>query len=448
MKKLAVLTCLLALTAVLASQTRQARPPDPGLSATRLLQEARDVAKWLRQVALETPAGLAWAGTPAPQAQPVSNLYAGSAGVVLFFLELHHATGDAADLTSARRGADWLVSRIDMEKQAGLYTGLAGLGFVLTEAWKATGDTRYRDAANRALDRVMSMSRRVGDGVEWSPVSDIISGTAGIGLYLLSAARDLNRPDARELAAAAGRRLVEQRIDVEGGVKWAMTPANPTRLYPNFSHGTAGIAYFLAKLSEATKDKIFLQTAIDGARYLLKVAKTDGDACLVFHHEPESDGLDLYYLGWCHGPAGTARLFHQLAKITGQREWRTWVDRSARGVRASGIPEQETPGFWNNVGQCCGSASVADFFLSYHELTRDRDALDFARRVTAQLLSKATRDELGTRWVHAEHRIQPTNLAAQTGWMQGAAGIGGWLLRLEGLERNRKPQVSFPDSPW
>ena len=54
----------------------------------------------------------------------------------------------------------------------------------------------------------------------------------------------------------------------------------------------------------------------------------------------------------------------------------------------------------------------------------------------------------GTRWIHAENRVQPTNLTAQTGWMQGAAGIGGWLLRLDGFERNRAPQIVFPDTPF
>jgi lantibiotic modifying enzyme len=414
----------------------------------RLVAEAQGVARWLRGVAVPQGSALAWAGTPGPAARPIANLYSGSAGVVLFFLELHHATGDPKDLATARAGADWLITQIDSESQAGLYTGLAGLGFALTETWKATQDARYRDAANRAVDRVKQLAKSAGDAVEWSPVSDIISGTAGIGLWLLSASQDLGRADARDLAAAAGRRLISQQIAANGGAKWAMTPATPTRLYPNFSHGTAGVAYFLAVLHQATGERRFLDAALSGARYLVKTARTDGDVCLVFHHEPEADGLDLFYLGWCHGPAGTGRLFHQLAATTGDREWRTWLTRSANGIRQSGIPDRETPGFWNNVGQCCGSASVADFFLSYYQVTRDATALSFARGVTDQILDKATRDELGTRWIHAEHRVQPANVAAQTGWMQGAAGIGAWLLRLDGVGRGRDVLVKFPDSPF
>jgi hypothetical protein len=91
---------------------------------------------------------------------------------------------------------------------------------------------------------------------------------------------------------------------------------------------------------------------------------------------------------------------------------------------------------------------VADFFLSYHQITGDAGALAFARRVTDQILARATRDEAGTRWTHAENRVQPANLTAQTGWMQGAAGIGGWLLRLDGFGRGRAPLVTFPDTPF
>jgi lantibiotic modifying enzyme len=415
-----------------------------------LLDDAQEVGKWLRATAQPAGDALAWPATPGATGalgQLNSTLYSGTPGVVLFFLELHNATRDQADLAAARGGADWLITRLDAERQAGLYTGLAGIGFALTETWKATGDVKYRDAANRAVDRLNAIAKPVGDGVEWSPVTDIISGTAGIGLYLLSAARDLDRPDALELATRAGRRLAAQKIAVDNGAKWPMAQAQP-RMYPNFSHGTAGVAYFLATLSQASREPMFLETARAGAKYLLSVAKTDGDVCLVFHHEPEADGLDLFYLSWCHGPAGTARLFQRLATVTGEPEWREWVRRAARGIRTSGIDTRETPGFWNNVGQCCGSAGVGSFFLAYYRATGDRDGLDFARAMTRQLLSKGTRDSQGLRWVHAEHRVRPTDVAAQTGWMQGAAGIGAWLLELDSFDKGRRPRVTFPDSPF
>jgi lantibiotic modifying enzyme len=217
---------------------------------------------------------------------------------------------------------------------------------------------------------------------------------------------------------------------------------------PNFSHGTAGVAYFLARLHEVTGDDAFLAPAVQGGRYLEKVSACDARSdCLVFHHEP--GGEELYYLGWCHGPVGTARLFVQLARVAGGgEEWMKWVGRGAEGIRAGGIPETRTEGFWNNVSQCCGDAGVGDFFLSLHASGADPGALAFARRLGSYLREQATEEVGQARWVQAENRTQPENVMAQTGWMQGAAGVGAFFLHLDGIDKGRTARVVFPDSPW
>jgi lantibiotic modifying enzyme len=292
---------------------------------------------------------------------------------------------------------------------------------------------------------IVQGAKPAGAGVEWGDTTDIISGSAGTGLFLLYAAREFQQPALMQLAARAGTRLIELARKEGAGLKWAMDPKFP-RLMPNFSHGTAGIAYFLTALYGETRDRRFLDAAVAGARYLQSVAKTEGDVCLVFHNEP--DGKDLYYLGWCHGPVGTARLFFRLYQVTKDREWLTWVQKSAQALRASGIPETRTPGFWNNVGQCCGSAGVADFFLALWRETADARDLAFARRMTDDMLARATPAAGGLKWIQAEHRAQPNLLIAQTGYMQGAAGIGSALLHFATALDKRPVGIRFPDSPY
>jgi lantibiotic modifying enzyme len=394
---------------------------------------------------VQTVRGTAWPADPANPKTVGTGLYNGAAGIVLFFLEAHRATQDAAFLQDARAGADYLLRSLPDEKQAGLYVGLAGIGFTLQETFKATGDAKYRDGARQCLRLLTERARHKGQGVDWSETTDIIAGTAGIGLFLLYAARELEDPAARELAAAAGRRLIEQGQPASGGLRWAMSPTFDRRM-PNFSHGTAGVAYFLATLYRETKSQPFLDAALSGAAYLKAVAETGGDGCLILHHEP--GGEKLFYLGWCHGPAGTARLFYRLHQVTGDRTWLDWVKRSARSVLDSGIPEKQTPGFWNNVSMCCGSAGVAEFSLDLHRVTGDKQYLAFARRLTTDLLARSTRDEKGRRWPSAEFRIKPEFVVAQTGYMQGAAGIGMWLLHLDGFERGRAGRITLPDSPF
>ena len=67
----------------------------------------------------------------------------------------------------------------------------------------------------------------------------------------------------------AGRRLVEIGIAAapDGrGRRWELAPGFE-RTYPNFSHGTAGVAYFLATLHEATREPAFLDAAVAGALF-------------------------------------------------------------------------------------------------------------------------------------------------------------------------------------
>ncbi len=430
------------------------------------LQAALDTATWLRSVAVETEHGIAWPADPEQPDLIVRHLYSGTPGVILFFIELHRATGDSSHLDDAKHGADDLLAALPKQIQgadAGLWTGVAGQGFTLQEVYKATGEQRYLLGATQCIELLKKHARPGADGrgVEWNDTTDIISGTAGIALFLLYAARKMEDPAAIELAAQAGDRLVAQAMSVEigdakSGLKWAMTDESP-RLMPNFSHGTAGVCYYLATLHQQlsqranTVDERYLKAALAGARYLLSIADTNDSGCVIFHHEPE--GEDLYYLGWCHGPVGTSRLFYRLAQVTGDDEWMRWVTRGAQSVLSRGIDTKRTPGFWNNVGQCCGSAGVASFFLDLHALTPDAEYAAFAQAVSQDIMQRSTRVEIGDqpvglKWIQAEHRVQPELLGAQTGFMQGAAGIGLWLLQLDAYTTGREFGLHLPDSPF
>lgn len=413
--------------------------PGPYLAA------AEKAAAWLRASAVEVPGGRAWPAVPDEPGSVSFDLYSGVPGVVLFFVQAFQTTGDTSYLADARKGADLLLTVLADVQGSGLYAGLSGVAYALEETYKATKDERYRRGFLDGLERIRAAAHEAGSGIEWSATTDVISGSAGTGLFLLYAFREMGDRTWLDLASRAGDRLIELGRPENGGLKWAMDPDFP-RLMPNFSHGTAGIAYFLAALFKETKRPEFLAAALAGAKYLLSVAKTEGGVCLVFHDEP--DNKDLYYLGWCHGPVGTARLFFLLAAITGDGAWRDWTRRSADGLVESGIPEAETPGFWNNDGICCGLAGVGEFFLDLYGAWGDRSDLAFAERVADRLLAKAAVEDGKVSWIQAEHRTRPELLLAQTGYMQGAAGIGTFLLRLAAVGRPRTARFVFPDTPF
>jgi len=315
---------------------------------TEHLRSVKKIAHWLDSAAIEMIHGITWSVDPKGPSTAFSNLYSGSAGIVLFYLEAYLATDEGRYIKQAEAGADYLLSLI------------------------------------------LDSQSQFGDG----------------GLYT--------------------------------GLSWPMSPDYP-RLMPNFSHGTAGTAYFLSRLYEVTKEESFLQGALAGGRRLLSLSENN----LVCHHLPGEE--DLFYLGWCHGPVGTGRLYNQLWKITDDMIWKTALFAGADTILESGIPEKQTPGFWNNVGVCCGSAGVADYFLDLYKTSNKQDYLDFSREVTRDLLNRAENESTGMFWIQAEHRSKPDLLIAQTGLMQGAAGIGLWLLKLNAFENGRSPHILFPD---
>ena len=123
-------------------------------------------------------------------------------------------------------------------------------------------------------------------------------------------------------------------------------------------------------------------------------------------------------------------------------------------MRTSGVPRRLRPGFWDNDGRCCGTAGVGDVFLDHHQRAAGTpagaDSLDFAEVLGSAVLERATTDSDGTRWHFLEHRNDPLELDAGTGWMQGAAGIVAFLFRLARVNAQGPPArvVDRPDSWW
>ena len=141
-------------------------------------EAAQQTANWLQSCALQTKVGKAWPADPHDSTTVSTNLYSGSSGVVLFFLEIYRSTQNKIYLNEACAGADYLIATLPeklSEEQSGLYTGVAGIGFVLQKTFKTTGDLKYRDGARRCIKLLHENAKRVGAGVEWNNVTDIIS---------------------------------------------------------------------------------------------------------------------------------------------------------------------------------------------------------------------------------------------------------------------------------
>ena len=419
---------------------------------------------WLGGLKRTTDHGVAWSHS-AERPDVVSHtLYNGSAGIILFYLELHTATGQQRFLDVALAAADDLVAYAGSTQwqSCAIYTGWPGLAFALGEVARHSGTQRYAVAAAQCLDRLHASAQRLGTGIGWiepMPFSDIHRfkgdreiydasvGAAGAGFVLLYAARRELHPQASSWATEVGDRLLEVAQQTEAGLNWALMSDMPFAWNPaNFAHGGAGVGAFMAMLYEATHHQRFLDAAQGAAAHLMHIAHPAGDGHLVHHHD--GDGERLYYLSACHGPPGTTRLFHLLHRITGDGKYAQWTDGALRGLLSTGAPEQRSDGFWNNVSQCCGDAGVGDYAVNYYRITNDARYLDLARREATVLIERSTVIGDGRCWPQAEHRERPKFTQAQTGYMQGAAGIGSFFIHLHTTLAGKPVKIAFPDTPF
>jgi hypothetical protein len=80
--------------------------------------------------------------------------------------------------------------------------------------------------------------------------------------------------------------------------------------------------------------------------------------------------------------------------------------------------------------------------------TGDDYYLDLAKRTAAELVRRSKAEDGKRCWPQAEHRSQPEFIQAQTGYMQGAAGVGSFFLNLASTLEGKQVKISFPDSPY
>lgn len=372
--------------------------------------------------------------------------YRGSAGILLFLIELAAATGRTDLPDRIRRSGEellrWTAEQQDLS--CNLPLGWSGLAFSLSCLGKALGDARYDEEAARCIRQLRLAARPLGQGLGWiepmpfaditgisddAEVVDLSIGAGGGLLALLWAHATGLDPDALDTARGVGDRLIEIADRTNDGLNWSMVKDMPFPFpAPNFAHGSSGMAFGLAQLAQLSGDQKYLDAAIEGMTYTLAHATdqpTGGK--LVCHLETEPG---RYYLSVCHGPPGTCRALLRLYDITQDHRWLAALRDLMRGLTGTGAPEQRSEGLWGNYGQCCGDAGIGDFALLLGRRGLWDEGLSYAERCGKSLLKQASRDGQGTYWAMAEHRKRPDFIQTQTGYMQGAAGIGSFLVHL------------------
>ncbi|WBB76084.1 type 2 lanthipeptide synthetase LanM family protein [Micromonospora sp. WMMD1128] len=307
-----------SLTALIMGDAGTWRPPASASPASpapgpvppeRYVDAARLVGDRLLATALEDGDRICWLGLGlvadrvwvlGPSAM---DLYNGISGIALFLGRLASVTGDPTYRRAADRAATmmlrearaWLAAPVAETLGVGGFDHLGGSVYAFSHL---AADLRRDDLLDVATRLAAAMVAHTADSREY----DIISGTAGGLLALLSLHRMTDDPDLLAGAGAMARHLTGGASPVAGGLGW-LGALSGDRPLAGFSHGASGIATALARWDRhrgvdehrATVDAAlrYEHTVYDDAAGNWRDLRPDA---------PTGDGM----VAWCHGAAGIA----------------------------------------------------------------------------------------------------------------------------------------------
>lgn len=375
---------LLLAAAAMAGEPNPVQP-----AAARLLRDPK------KCVAFAEEAGRAILQRGMPEED--ADVYSGDAGIAILYIGLFRATRNKVWSDAARARLDRAVKR--MGDDPGLYVGRAGIGQACLDAYRATEDKAFLERA-----------RECAKGLPDPKATDVISGAAGIGIFQLNLYAATGAKADLDATRRTGDWLAKRAVRDGDTVFWHVGDDQRSRVYTGFSHGAAGIGYFLLSLSKATGDTSYLALAEAAARFVEKSAMPEGEDGWLWYRTVPPDKEEDIRIQWCHGPPGNGLLFAALVRA-GKAEYRPALDRCLATTKRLGRTAR--------VGgcQCHGVSGNAELLLDAYALTKDEALLEEARNwASALLVPQGKGFALETRY--------------DSSYMLGLAGIGHFFLRL------------------
>lgn len=416
---------------------------------------ARAAEQYVRTFLEKTEDGIRYVAEGSEQ----NSYYKGTAGILHMYLQLQRVVPEEEYLYDIRELTRYLsLHYLDDVKRAkqdgefvagmaeGFYTGLAGIGLVMNEVWEQYQDENAEEAARAIQDYYLEHQIKHAEGICWSDNAAVFF-DGGIVLYLLDSYRIFQRKELLPVIETATDYILSTGIRHEnGGLEIDHGQVAFKHKEPNFEFGTAGDGYLFLQVYKITGKEKYLQAAKDAGTYLMGIAVKQTQGYLIPYKLTMAE--NLFYLGNCHGPVGTAKLFYELYKVTGEFFFYDQVRELCKGAEALGAPLYQSPGYWNTTCLCCGPAGFVPLYIGLYRQDGDAHWKELADQIGAVLLGSAQMEKQYTSWKLAFDRTKPEELTAPAGYYTGAAGIAVALLQLYRLEVPGTPVIQMIDDPY
>jgi type 2 lantibiotic biosynthesis protein LanM len=348
----------------------------------------------------------------------VFNLYSGAAGVALFLAAVARVSD--REVRALARGALQPLCELAQQHSAPpheLLETMHGFGgwssavYVLVRMGQLLNEPSLIDDAEQLAAWIAP------DAITAAEKEDVLTGVAGTALSLLSLYSVQSTAYVLNILRQCGDRLARHAIREYNDE--SPTRRESPRPLTGFSHGAAGIAYALCRLSEAIGDPQYLEAAEYALAYEQRHFDPANGGWADFRTargELHTTSAAPRQASWCHGAPGIALGRLGVLKACSSTALLAELEF---GLQATGNAERPRV---DNL--CCGAMGQIDVLLeAARTLNRPELCVAAARRAATVL--GAARDEAGFAFFNHLPRW-----AFHPGMFQGVAGIGYELLRL------------------
>lgn len=397
------------------------------MSDDRFLAAAQSVASSIAAMARPAVGGARWeTRSYTGKSQYSTAVFGGTAGVVFLFADLFRVTGDPKAREVAEAAAMWVEgqSKADLRDpngDAGLYFGMSGHGQMCLHLYETTGRERWlRDA--QARGRAVARAT-------W-PDAHVLSGSAGSVIFLLRLYQSAADPSVLDAAVRAGDHITRTVECDDEGARWDWHREGQVRFSAGFVHGASGIAYALAELWRFTGDNSIKDLVFDAWNWIEAVALED-DRGICWNRWPGDPHRPR--VQWCHGAPGIGLFAARAAEIFDDDDLRRFAERCAHATLAAGDVR-------NNPSQCHGLAGNAELFIELARATEGDSWLAHACAFGDKALGYREEHDGEVRWLGDELGNYSPD------FMLGSAGLGHFFLRLSHPDEVQMPLMVRPPS--
>jgi type 2 lantibiotic biosynthesis protein LanM len=412
------------------------------LESAELLAQARLVGDRLGQMAIQVGNEAGWIGLSLIQARQWSllpagaDLYSGAGGIILYLAYLGQITGDAnytklakAGLVNMRQqlitGKDWITSVGGFDGWGAPIYVLAHLGVL----WNEPG----------LFEEAGIMAENLAKYIEQDQVLDVIGGTAGGLLALLSLYSVYPHQTILEIARKCGDHLVKKARPMPQGVGWVSQLGEENKPLTGFSHGTAGVAHGLLQLANLSRQPIYQVTAQSAIAYENSAYSKENanwqdlrsEEVLGSRANSPAQAGETYMTAWCHGAPGIG-----LARI----------------AALAYLPESEHSNLLTDIERAIRTTLKSGFGMNHSLCHGDLGNLDLLLYATQKLSNPAYLSAYKAKAVSILDSVKkygwltgiPLGVESP-GLLTGIAGIGYQLLRL--AEPDKVPSILLMAEP-